>query len=472
MSAEEERIMSRRANRLRRVGVGLLLLAVLGTTALGFGIAQSTVVTHAEWGVYMAQALRLDWNLPPNPKSEHYLARLDWTYSIEFEASQMLEGSTARAGEDGAIEAVPGVPAEALYEIATLRPGDYTFRVKMGGGGAILKVSDHEYELFQPEPLPRWMDLDRVPLDSGALPMSLMLIDGARVETLGVTPPCMLPVEPSGGWQPLATLTYGNLAETLARALDLEKKLPEMGDSLRIRGEEFRRTLVYPYEEDAEPVDVSVTSALGDDDLFWLSAGPNIVSAVARFEVPEKGIYSIEARYFSSRPLRWNIDRCLRVVTCPLVPNQSGANRRSLALELDAGEHEIEVTLPPGAKLDRIEVQRRDNSSEEYLRVASDQGFKLGDADGPVRRRDAVRAARRLADRFDTLSGTQCRDALIAMETVARARARGSSSSERAASSNPNASPASSQPQFPTSAPLLPLDVAALPEASPTTIEQ
>ena len=465
MSAKEEKIMSRRASRARHVGVGLLLLAVLGT-AFGFAVAQSTVVTQAEWGVYMTQALRLDWNLPANPRSEDYLARLDWSNSIEFAASHMLDGSTARAAADGAVEGVPGVPAEALYEVATLRPGDYTFRVKMGGGNAILKISEHEYELYQPDATSRWMDLDRVSLDSGAQPMSLMLIDGTRVETLGVTPPCMLPVEPSGGWRPLDTLIYGDMAETLARALDLEKKLPEIGEPLRIRGEEFRRTFVYPYEEAGEPVDVSVTIAAGEDDQFWLSAGPNIVSAVARFEVSEKGIYSIEARYFSSTPLRWNIDRCLRVVTCPLVPDQSGGNRRSLALELDAGEHEIEVTLPPGGKLDRIEVQRRDNSSEAYLSVVSDEGFKLGDADEPVRRREAIRAARRLADRFDALKGTQCRDELIAMENVAHAgarRAAASSSSE--ASTNPNASPSS--PQFPASAILLPPDVAPIDTASP-----
>jgi len=138
MSAEEEKIMSRRASRLRHVSVGLVLLAVLGT-AFGFAVAQSTVVTQAEWGVYMTQALRLDWNLPANPKSEDYLARLDWSNSIEFAASHLLDGSTARAGADGVVEGIPGgVPAEALYEVATLRPGDYTFRVKMGGGNAIL----------------------------------------------------------------------------------------------------------------------------------------------------------------------------------------------------------------------------------------------------------------------------------------------------------------------------------------------
>ena len=156
--------MSTRASRLGRVGIVLSVIGLLGL-ALGFGIAQSTVVTQAEWAVYMTQGLGLDWNLPPNAKSDHYLERLDWTNSIEFQAAQMLDGSTATPLEDGSVHSEPGEPSEALYQVATLRAGDYGFRVKFGGGGAVLKVSDQAYELFQPDLSARWVDLDRVPAE-------------------------------------------------------------------------------------------------------------------------------------------------------------------------------------------------------------------------------------------------------------------------------------------------------------------
>lgn len=438
--------MSKRATRLGRVGIALSVLAVLGL-ALGFGIAQSTIVTQAEWAVYMAQGLGLDWNLPPNAKSNHYLERLDWTNGIEFDASQMLDGSTATSRSDGSVESHVGQPAEALYQVATLRAGDYGFRVKLGGGGAVLKVSDQAYEMFQPDASPRWVDLDRIPLNPGEHPMSLMLIDGARAESLGVTPPCMTPVEPTGGWSPLEPLTFHEMAVTLAKALELERNLPELGEPISIRGEEFRKTLVYPYTD--ELADAS------DDDPYWLSAGGSIVTAVVSFEVPEDGVYSIETRYISPRPIRWAMDSCLRVVTCPITASQIG-RRRSLALELEAGEHVLEVTLPPGAKLDRIDVQRRDGSSEEYLRVTEDEGFKLGKAEDTVRRRDALRAARRLADRFDKLTQLRCSDELIAMEAEAIALKLASSSGDDAAAGvgTPNAPPIT--PQMPSGLPLIP----------------
>jgi hypothetical protein len=222
----------------------------------------------------------------------------------------------------------------------------------------------------------------------------------------------MLPVEPSGGWEPLEPLRFDEMAVTLAKALDLEQNLPAIGEPITVRGEEFVPTLSFPYEEAHQPV---------EDEPFWLATGGSIVTAVARFQVPEAGVYSIEARYLSGRPVRWNMDSCLRVITCPVTSAQAG-RRRTLALELDAGEHEIEVTLGPGSKLDRVEVQRRDGSTQAYIDAVEDEGFKMGEAEENVLRRDALSAARRLRDRFLKLAALRCEDSLVAIEAMAAAR--------------------------------------------------
>jgi hypothetical protein len=143
------------------------------------------------------------------------------------------------------------------------------------------------------------------------------------------------------------------------------------------------------------------------------------------------------------------MDSCLRVITCPVTPAQAG-RRRSLALELDAGAHEIEVTLGPGSKLDRIEVQRRDGSSEAYIDVVEDEGFRMGDAEDDVLRRDALSAARRLRDRFLKLAALRCSDSLVALEAMAIARSiQASSAPELPGLGNaPGADAGSSQVSF------------------------
>jgi hypothetical protein len=402
---------------MRAAAVLVFAIAALGL-ALEYGTAQNTVVTQAEWAVYLAQGLGLDWNLPPNAKSNDYLARLAWTKSVEFHAAQMLAGSTATPRRDGSIEA-GAAPAEALYEVAMLRAGDYGFRVKLASGGAVLRIADRTFDVFQPSGEPRWVDLDRVRLSPGSHQVSLMLGGGARADSLGVSPPCMVPVEPLGGWSPLEPLRFDEMAVTLARALDLEQNLPELGEALIIRGEEFTKTLVYPLDEAESTVDV--------EDPFWLASGDSITTAVARFDVPEKGIYSIETRYISARPVRWNVDSCLRVITCPVIPSQVG-RLRTIALELDAGQHELEVTLGPEAKLDRVEIRRRDGSTEAYLAVVEDEGFKMGEPGESVLRRDALSSARRLRDRFLRLASLRCQDSLVALEATAAARSLSASS--------------------------------------------
>ena len=444
----------------RQTAVVLATLAVLAS-ALGFGIAQSTVVTESEWVVYMAQGLALDWNLPDSPKSQDYLERLDWKQDIDFSAGELVDGSTAALDGGLVMGTGDGSPAEALYRFATLRRGDYGLRIKMGGGGALLKVAEREYELYQPEASPRWLDLDRAPLDPGEHSLSVMLDDGARLEGLGIVPPCMAPVAPSAGWRLLDPLHFGTMAETIAKALELESDLPAIGDAERIAGEDFRRTIVYPL--DGEP-SMSETGAGETDEPFWLTAGNNIVNAVATFTVEEKGVYSIEAHYLSPRPLRWNVDSCFRVVTCPVAPT-GASRRRSLALELDVGEHTVEVTLPPHAKLDRIEIQRRDADPEQYVEVVSDAGFSLGDVEEPVRRVDAVRAARRLADRFDRFLGLQCTDELIALEATARALAASSSASSDGtvpgAGVGMSGAGGASSPQLQVGSPIVPPEVSS-----------
>ena len=49
--------MARVRSRVGRIAFAFLVLATMGL-AIGYGVAQSTLVTQAEWSVYMAQGPR------------------------------------------------------------------------------------------------------------------------------------------------------------------------------------------------------------------------------------------------------------------------------------------------------------------------------------------------------------------------------------------------------------------------------
>ncbi len=402
-------------NRSRGRFAGVIIGAIVMMGALvGYGVAQSTQVTQAEWAVYMVQGLGLDWNMPANSTANEYVARLIWSTSIEFPATRTLPGSSpSLTVQSDAVPAFVGTDAptaEALYRVSTIQAGDYNFRVNLAGGTAMFKVGDSVFEITQPDEEYQWVDLNRVSLDPGEHTVSLLLSPGARVQGLSVVPPCLRQIEPLDGWAPLEPLDFGELAVTVARALNLEYELPKLGPEIKLRGEEFEKVLELPVE------DLEVDKS---EDPFWLSTGGSIVTGRAKFSVPESGLYSFEARYLSPTPVRWVSNGCLKVVTCQLTGDSGMHWKRVVTLELDAGEHDLEITLPPKAALDQVVIQRRDAGLNEYIDVVSDEGFKLGPPTRTVRRREAIAAARRLRNRFDGKKQFRCEDSLIALEQAA-----------------------------------------------------
>lgn len=451
--------------RFRRAIVGgALLLGGLGA-AVGYGVAQNTIVTHAEWVVYMVQALGLDWNLPPNAKTRDYLARLNWTSSIEFQADEPLAGSSpdlVREGEGAQTYlTTPVPPAEAFYRFSTLQPGDYNLRVRMAGGPAVLKMGDAVFELDQPSDTFQWVDLERVNLSPGSHGLNLLIGEGAKVQALGVTPPCLRPIEPNGGWRPLEPLHFGDMAVSLARALNLEHKLPALGPEISIKGEHFVRVLEIPTGE---------TSAGESPDPFWLASGNAVLTARIRVSVPEDGLYSIEARYISpNHPVRWVVNRCLKAVSCPAAADAGVRWVEVAALKLKAGEHELEVTLPPQARLDRVVLQRREGTTDSYIRVVEDAGFSLGAGGEEVRRRQALDSAQRLRRRFQSSLTSNCGDTLLALEREYGARiTRGAlADSNEGSRQNPELPPVNSATG--QNEPLFPKGGTEPPVASPIT---
>ncbi len=400
-------------SRGRFAGIVISAFVVLAVL-VGYGVAQSTQVMQAEWAVYMVQGLGLDWNMPPEATANDYVARLLWSTSIEFPATRTLPGSSPSLSVQSSttppfIE-TDAPTAEALYRISTVQSGDYNFSVNLAGGTTMFKVENSLFEITQPEEDFRWVDLSRVSLDPGDHTVSLLLSEGARVEGLSIVPPCLRRIEPLDGWRPLEPLTFGDLAVTAARALNLEYDLPKLGPEIKLRGEEFEKVLELPTEDMSEEP---------SEDPFWLSTGGSIVTARARFTTPEHGFYSIEARYLSRTPVRWVSNGCLKVITCQLTGEQGMHWKRVVTLELDAGEHDLEITLPPKAALDQVVIQRRDPDINEYLQLVADEGFRVGAATQVVRRREAIAATRRLNSRFEGNQSLRCEDSLIALEQAA-----------------------------------------------------
>jgi hypothetical protein len=135
----------------------------------------------------------------------------------------------------------------------------------------------------------------------------------------------------------------------------------------------------------------------------------------------------------------------LRAITCP--ESSARTSTKIIALELDAGTHTLEVTLPPNASLDQVVVQQRDPDIEEYLGIVADEGIRVGDAGEGVPRRRAISAAIRVRSMFKEWAESLCDDSLRAMEEAAALLA---ASNQGGGSGAASGAGISIQPIFPT----------------------
>src|SRR5689334_10768979 len=152
-------------------------------------------------------------------------AVLSWKDSLTFRADRFVAGDAVRVEGEGENRHVvaTGDVGEVTYAVAVVRGGDYRLRVQIAGvpekpaSAELTKVGTVKpLEAFTVAPTARmsWMDAGATHLDPGVYNASLLLPRGTSLEHLEVAPPCMMPVEPPGGWKATAVLQSEHAAVT------------------------------------------------------------------------------------------------------------------------------------------------------------------------------------------------------------------------------------------------------------------
>ena len=122
-----------------------------------------------------------------------------------------------------------------------------------------------------------WMDAGATHLDPGAYTASILLPRGTTLEHVEVAPPCVMPIEPPGGWKAPAVLLSEHAAVTMVQALDKQSELPPSDAPLELEASQFH------VESGASPVAASGTMQES------IKGGPGGTRAVVIVELPEAG---------------------------------------------------------------------------------------------------------------------------------------------------------------------------------------
>ena len=354
-------------------------LAAAGAILPLFGDPRITPVTHPLWARMLLRSMDMDEAVQTSVHASAVFDTLSGRKSRVFAADGYSRADgVVSSGDVGRrrVSATEGV-GEVTYTMAVVQGGDYLLRARVSGDPArpvsaeIAPVGRTPavgtFKLV-PAREPHWILAGAAHLDPGTYTTSLLLPSGTSLEYVEVAPPCVNPVEPLGGWKPAAITSAEDLAVTALRALDMEDGLAPADTPIERSGTDFER-------------DDGSTGAP-------LKADRHGLGATLVVDLPEPGLYTLEAFVTPGEGQRWRADGCRKAVLCARSPE---GWRTVMTQSFSGGRHAFSVSLADGAAVERVRLTRRKETAADYVAALRRLGFDPGE--GSVARPIAVAAA-------------------------------------------------------------------------------
>ena len=358
----------------------LAYIGIMAGLICSAAVAEETPITQGEWAVYLARGLGLEKAMPEGSSADKYISVLgnkgyrriegEDYYEISPELS-ILEsdkfGLTSKKKWLGA----EGKSGTARYRFEVPVGREYTIRARNQGMSQFWTIDDQGSVMLSPELDFKWMEVGDFNLKPGPHEITVSVPSGGGVDLFELLTESAPAIEPPGGFQPLAPLTYKDKAITIVKALNLEDELPiDSGFFLILEAESYDRAEgEFKVSENEKPG--------ASSEKKWLQSDGK-VSVSYSFEVPERGLYTIKARGFGDRKEEWTFDLGEeRTVFTP--GSLSKFNWRPVTnVFFEPGPHTIELVLKEGNGTDVIMVVRRRATAANYLQLLSDFGLQEG----------------------------------------------------------------------------------------------
>ena len=418
-----------------------------------YGDPRNSAVTHAEWARMLLRGLDMHAAMQQTSTAAQAFSVLSWKGSLSYRADRFLTGDDVRvqgSGEDRVVVPTAEI-GEVTYAVAVVKGGDYRLRLNMSGTAGrpvsaelarVGEVKPLDAFTLIPTTAMTWVDGGASHLDPGAYTASVLLPRGTALEHVEIAPPCVMPIEPPGGWNAPAVLLSEHAAVTMIQALDKLSELPPASVPIELDGAQF--------QTEAGAVPVAFSTALDTS----VRGGTGGLRAVLVVDFPEAGLYTLSAFGLKGAGQSWTADSCLKAVVCADQEVQADVAewRPVLTAQFAAGRHAFSVLLAPGAVIQRVRVEMKKETPADYVATLRRIGFDVGPA-GPMPRDRAVDAMRFLEKGAVSMKEARCGDVVLPTE-VPSTRA-GLEVAQVAGPAQPGLSTGGGQPPF--GGPLVPV---------------
>jgi hypothetical protein len=370
---------------------GVVALALLAGAVLVplYGDPRATPVTHAEWARMLVRSLELESFLTPTTQASVVFSLLSWKDSLSFSPEQAFASQAVaivRRDNRSALVASEG-SGEVDFRLAIVRTGEYRIRARLSGDPGVESAAEitpvgGEIALrtftIKPPLESTWIDVGSAHLDRGAYDATVAVPPGLALERLEVAPPCVNPIEPQGGWRTLALSSPSDLAVTAIKALNREDDLAPAETAAELKGTDMQIM-----------GGAQVTTVAAGAESTWLRAGRGGLQAMLTIEPATDGLYAVSAYGTEGAGQRWLADGCQERVVCPPDKPSEAEWHPILTAHFTAGRHLLAVKLGSGATVQRIRIERKRETGDDYVAALRRAGFDVGTTD-PVTRRTAI----------------------------------------------------------------------------------
>jgi len=341
----------------------LFILCALPTSAT----AAEQPLTQRDLMTNLVDTLGYNFGLPDTPQDSDYIQLLAGGRSFRFEAETyrhpddlVAVNSFTSFGEFSGTGWVSAISAPTKMRMNFLLPhaGTYRFFTSVRLPGHTLTLGGQSWRIDENYPKFQRVDLGEITLNAGMKELAIAMPANGSIDYIEFLAPPLVTIMPLNGWEPDAPLTYGDLAVTALRALNLQSLLPLQGESILIEAE----------ESSAEKSFITDQRHLGEPHGgFWLRSGAGGGLITLPFPVETAAVYTLNLTAAAAKSVTGILDdRDPWRADFPAYLQEKNIGTWFLA----AGQHQLKIDLPPRGGVDLLTLVKRRSTATDYRLLA------------------------------------------------------------------------------------------------------
>lgn len=349
------------------------LIAAISTILFSFPIlllpaaASEQPLLQRDLMFNLVDTLNYSFGLPDSPEDSDYINLLAGLRSYRFEAETCRNpddlvaiNNFASFGEFSGTGWVSAVSAPTKMRMEFLLPQSGTYRLyaSVRLPGHTLMLEGQIWQIDENNPKFERIELGEIRLNAGKKELTIAMPANGSIDYVELIAPPLPAITPLPEWEPSTPLTYADLAVTTIRALSLQNLLPMQSERILFEAEESPQGKPYLTDQRhlGEPHGGS-----------WLRIGASRGKVTIPFRIEAAAVYTLDLTAEGASPLSGTVDN--REAWQGEFPPYLKENTIGTWF-LPAGQHELNINLPPRGGVDLLALQKRRSSPEDYRILA------------------------------------------------------------------------------------------------------